>query len=409
MVVFGPNRTYTEVLYAGGKFNLINGTAPSAGGYLYTTNMDGSIYDKNFFRFDGDIYTIAPCYTSGGTYQVLVGGKFNTFNGVNYKKLIRLDGTTADIDTTFDTTTDYPDGAVRAIAVSGDDNIYIGGDFTHHGSFTTNYITKLSGGTNRVDTSWYSVSPNFNALVRAIVIQPDGKILVGGDFTTFSDTVNGTTTMGFIIRLNPNGTYDTTFNLGGGGFNLGVYTIALQPDGKILVGGDFSSYVDTSSTYYPNYICRLNTDGTYDTTFNSGGPGSSGTDAIVNSIVVDPLDRMLVGGAFTTYTDASSAYTANCIVRLKTDGTYDPSFDTTVGFGGGVVTTQVNSIVISYDKVFVGGDFDNYNGSQAHQVVRLNSDGSTDATYVSNLYQYDDGSSITQGYVNAVLYRRTYL
>jgi uncharacterized delta-60 repeat protein len=295
--------------------------------------------------------------------------------------------------------------------VSGDDNIYIGGDLTSYGAYTVNYFTKLSGGTNNVDNNWASASSGFNATVRTTVIQRDGKILVGGDFSTYHDNVNGTTFMNGIIRLNIDGTFDTTFNYGSPGFNSGaqVNTISLQPDGKILVGGIFNGYTDASTSNSPNYICRLNTDGTYDTTFNSGGPGSSGTDAAVNSITIDPLDRMLVGGIFTTYTDASSANTANRMVRLKTNGTYDPTFDTTVGFAGGVVTTRVNSIVISYDKVFVGGDFSSYNGSQAQQVVRLNFDGSKDATYVTNLYQYDDGSSITQGIVNVVLYRRTYL
>jgi uncharacterized delta-60 repeat protein len=404
MVVFGPNRTYTEALYAGGNFNRINGDTKT-GGFLYATKMDGSDYNKNFINFDRDVYAIAPYYTSGGTYQILVGGNFSNFYGVGYTYLIRLDGTTADIDTTFDTNTDYPDGIVRAIAVSSDNSIYIGGDFNNYGVYTVNHITKLSGGTNNVDTSWYSVSPTFNRAVRAIVVQPDGKILVGGDFTTFSDTVNGTTYMNYIIRLNPDGTYDTTFNYGGGGFDSLVRTITLQPDGKILVGGDFSTFYGAYGTVDMNYIIRLNPDGTYDTTFNYNGFGANN---IVNSIVVDPLDRILVGGAFTTYTNASIAYNANCIVRLKTDGTYDPTFDTTVGFGGGVVTTQVNSIVISYDKVFVGGDFNNYNGTQAQQVVRLNFDGTKDTTYVTNTYELDSGG-VTQGWVNAVLYRRTYL
>jgi hypothetical protein len=101
MVVFGPDRTFTEVLYAGGQFNLINGSAPSTGGYLYTTNMDGGIYDKNFFEFNKEVFAITPYYTSGGTpsytskgdYQILVGGDFTDFNSIAYNRLIRLDGT----------------------------------------------------------------------------------------------------------------------------------------------------------------------------------------------------------------------------------------------------------------------------------------------------------------------------
>ena len=68
----------------------------------------------------------------------------------------------------------------------------------------------------------------------------------------------------YFTRLNSNGDIDFSFNVGGYGFNNEVYAIAIQDDGKILVGGNFTAYSGVSK----NYIVRLNTDGTIDTTFN---------------------------------------------------------------------------------------------------------------------------------------------
>ena len=75
--------------------------------------------------------------------------------------------------------------------------------------------------------------PNANTLVRTIVVQPDGKILIGGDFTTVGGVARNR-----IARLNPDGTLDTAFNPNA---NSNIISIALQSDGKILVGGSFST------------------------------------------------------------------------------------------------------------------------------------------------------------------------
>ena len=79
--------------------------------------------------------------------------------------------------------------------------------------------------------------PNANGSVRVVVVQPDGKILIGGDFTTLSPNGGVAVTRNRIARLNPDGTLDTAFNPNA---NSIVYSIAVQADGKILVGGDFS-------------------------------------------------------------------------------------------------------------------------------------------------------------------------
>src|SRR6266446_6280639 len=80
--------------------------------------------------------------------------------------------------------------------------------------------------------------PNANGAVRVVVVQPDGKILIGGDFTTLSPNGGVAVTRNHIARLNPDGTLDTAFNPNA---NNTVYAIAVQADGKILVGGIFIS------------------------------------------------------------------------------------------------------------------------------------------------------------------------
>src|SRR5207248_4876919 len=109
--------------------------------------------------------------------------------------------------------------------------------------------------------------PNANGSVLAVVVQPDGKILLGGNFTTLSPNGGAAVTRNRIARLNPDGTLDTNFNPNA---NLDVNTIAVQADGKILVGGFFTSM--GGQTW--NHIARLNANGTLDTSFNPNANGA---------------------------------------------------------------------------------------------------------------------------------------
>ncbi len=96
--------------------------------------------------------------------------------------------------------------------------------------------------------------PNANGAVRVVVVQPDGKILIGGDFTTLSPNGGAAVTRNRIARLNPDGTLDTAFNPNA---NDTVYSIAVQADGKILVGGDFTTAsADRRATTSPGSMPR---------------------------------------------------------------------------------------------------------------------------------------------------------
>jgi uncharacterized delta-60 repeat protein len=272
-----------------------------------------------------------------------------------YKILSRL---------TFITGTGFEfNSTVNAITLQPDGKILVGGDFTTYNGVVQYRITRLnSDGT--LDTGFNS-GAGFNSTVNAITLQPDGKILVGGEFTTY----NGFT-RGRIARLKADGTRDTSFGVGvGTGFNTSaVLSIVLQPDGKILAAGGFSGYNGTSQ----NYITRLNSDGTLDTGFNSG-TGFGGPDPAARVITLQPDGKILVGGDFTTYNGVAQ----NRITRLNSDGTRDTGFDSGTGF-----SNPVRKIVLQPDgKILVGGVFSTYNGVTVNRIVRLNTDGTRDTGF----------------------------
>src|SRR5437016_7240447 len=96
--------------------------------------------------------------------------------------------------------------------------------------------------------------PNANFTVRVVVVQPDGKILIGGDFTALSPNGGAAVTRHHIARLNTDGTLDTAFDPNANGE---VASIAVQADGKILAGGEFTRIGGQTR----NHIARLQTDG----------------------------------------------------------------------------------------------------------------------------------------------------
>ena len=208
----------------------------------------------------------------------------------------------------------------------------------------------------------------FNAQVEKILIQPDGKILVGGAFSTY----NGTT-RNRIIRLNLDGSIDTTFNIGTG-FNFSVYAMALQSDGKIVVGGEFTSYDGlTGFTFAPvgfvsfNRIIRLNTNGSYDSTFNGF---TSAFNSNVRDIAIDSSGKIYVVGNFTTHDGVS----ANRIIRLNSDGSRDTAFN--VGTGFNAIALKIK--LFGSNAVFVAGGFTSYRGATWNRLVKLFTDGQAD-------------------------------
>ncbi len=275
---------------------------------------------------------------------------------------------------------------VNTIFVQSDGKILVGGGFTTYNGVTENNIIRLnSDGTK--DTS-YNTGTGYNGSISTIVQQADGKILVGGSFTTYNGVTENR-----IIRLNSDGSKDTTFNTGTG-FNNNVALIKLQADGKIVVGGYFTTYNGVTE----NKIIRLNSNGNKDTTFNTG----TGILGFVFSIEVQTNGKILIGGFFTDY----NGVIEHNIIRLNTNGSKDTTFATGTGFG-----SWVNTIKQQADgKILVGGDFSNYQGVTENKIIRLNTDGTKDATFnigtgfdqfVKIITQQTDGKILIGGIFNS--------
>ena len=217
------------------------------------TSLPNVVADPGFnigSGFSDPIFTLIYSITLQPDGKILVGGWFTEFNGTPANRLIRLnpDGSK---DISFDIGSGFV-GSVLHTTLQLDGKILVGGAFTSFNGTTQNRLIRLnSDGTK--DTS-FDIGSGFNNNVNSINLQTDGKILVGGQFTSF----NGTT-QNRLIRLNSDGTKDTSFDIGSG-FNNNVNSINLQTDGKILVGGQFTSFNGTTQ----NRLIRLNSDGSKD-------------------------------------------------------------------------------------------------------------------------------------------------
>jgi len=228
------------------------------------------------------------------------------------------------------------------------------------------------GGAGDVDLS-FDPGSGVNGPVTAMAVQPDGKVIIGGQFTVANGLVRTN-----LARLNPDGSGDPTFNPPA--LDYGVDALALQPDGKLLIGSK-TNYTEC----YPDFGCydfvlcsvtRLNGNGTADGTFTPATGYSDSYSGYIAALAVQPDGKVLVGGAFTSMAGTNH----NGIVRLKTNGTLDTSFNPGTGIGGYQVS--VGSIVLqSNGQVLIGGSFTSFNGTNRIAVARLNSNGSLDPAY----------------------------
>jgi uncharacterized delta-60 repeat protein len=195
--------------------------------------------------------------------------------------------------------------------------------------------------------------PNANDGVRVVVVQPDGKILLGGAFTTLAPNGAAPVTRNHIARLNADGTLDTAFNPNANG---PLYAIAVQPDGKILLGGLFTTLSPNGGgAVTRNRIARLNPDGTLDTAFDPNADG------IVESIAVQSNGQILAGGFFTTI----GGETRNFIARLDATTGLADSFNPNASAIVSEITLQADG------KILVGGSFTSIGGQPRNHIARL--------------------------------------
>ncbi len=278
--------------------------------------------------------------------KILMGGSFTHLGGQGRNNIARLNP-----DGSLDAAFNPGSGAsnqVFALALQSNGKIVIGGDFTAINNTSRNRIARLNA--NGSLDSTFSPGLGANGYVNSLAVLPDGKILMGGAFTQVGGQGRNN-----IARLNANGSLDAAFNPGANGQ---VSTLVLQPDGKILMGGSFTQ-VDGQTR---NRIARLNPDGSLDATFNPG-PGVDSQDAHVYSLALQANGRVLLAGYFTSVSDTQR----NRIARLNANGSLDATFDPGDGPSGNVFSLAVQAD----GRILMGGEFTQVDGQPHNRIARL--------------------------------------
>ncbi|BAU99781.1 Uncharacterized protein AUMI_112390 [Aurantimicrobium minutum] len=319
--------------------------------------------------------------------KIVAVGNFTQYNGINAPMIVRLNAD-GSIDQTLNVGTGFPTVSLslcpKGLALQPDGKIVVTGSFRSFNGNTSQGIVRLNSN-GSFDSSF--VSPfapfaawNTNPYGQRVSVLSDGSILVVGEFMVTGQTSPGTP-VGRIAKLSSTGTLDTTFNsnLGAGVPGSGdgtVVALEVQPDGKILVGGTFttlsSSIYTAASKPVPIGIARLNADGSPDTTFT---PQLTGAMKFVMDFSLSG-NQIFVAGFFTGVNSTPQGY----LIKLSSSGTLDSSFNSGgAGFAGGQRATGVT--VASDGSIYVAGSFTTYNGSAVKSMVRLSSTGTLDPNF----------------------------
>ena len=422
-------------ILVGGHFDSYQGQSVKGIVRLNSNGSRDTTFNQGQVGLDGwSVLSI----TIDNNNKILLGGNFNSYNGVELNDIVRLNND-GSIDNGFDVGTGFDDD-VFDIVIQSDGKILVGGRFKNYKEESARRIIRLNSNGSR-DTG-FSIGTGFNSYVYSISIQNDGRIITGGEFDLYQGDIGQNIEYGYeymfdqggavanrVLRLNNNGSRDNTFD-NGNGFSKPVYKLAIQNDGKIIVGGWFGSYrgaraskitrlnpdssIDTSfnvdvgyhnnvtdiviqnngkilvsvSSWFDSYnakFLRLNADGSLDTNFNSAITQG------VQKITVQNDGKIIIGGFF-----------SGNIARLNTDGSIDETFDIGTGFDEGVegLSTQEDG------KILVGGRFSSYQGVSANRIIRLNTDGTRDTSFNigtafnSTVYDFviqDDGKIVLVG------------
>lgn len=320
--------------------------------------------------------------------KIIIGGQFSAYNSIEKNRLVRINAD-GSMDESFNQVnlTSTGNAAVTALAIQPDGKILVGGnyeviDFDNNNEVLVDGIMRLNPDGTR-DTGFLQNATDLfcSNEIYSISVQSDGKIILAGDITfCFGDTLDNNEN---ILRLNADGSIDQSFNAvidetGLPGF-AEIYKTIIQPDGKILVSGYFNESNGVSSPY----LTRLNPDGSNDTSFNIG----TGFDDDVEDIALQPDGKILVVGQFDDFNGTGSSK----IVRLNADGSLDTSFN--IGAGpqntfspGSFSSADALGVSIQADgKIIVSGGFNAFDNVQVPQVARLNADGSLDVSFNNSL------------------------
>jgi uncharacterized delta-60 repeat protein len=308
--------------------------------------------------------------------KLVVAGGFTHFNGVPVGRILRLklDGS---LDETFKAGTGA-DARIFQVLPTGDGNLLLLGAFRSFNGVARAGAARLNPD-GSLDGSFAGVgaSNNDTSQVSATLVQADGKILIGGNFTDC-----GGRYLPGIARLNVDGTVDPGFDPGTGAEGA-VQTLSLTPEGKIYAAGLFgvANGVACSS------LARLMPGGALDSSFSARLTKLDGSSSDLMRVTSLADGKVLVLGHFRWSNGVSRDYTARLLEDGSTDTTFDPQyliqgFDAWSGktlTGTGTMPTCM--AVQSDGKILLGGNM-TWDGLSNGFIVRVDPTGQMDKTFV---------------------------
>lgn len=336
-------------VFVGGNFTSVHGSPRSC---IALLAADGNV-DASFNPSPGannEVLAVA-CQADG---KAVIGGLFSSVNRTSRNRIARLN-TDGSLDTSFDPG-QGPNSAVRVVRVQADGKILVGGEFTRLNGVARSCVARLNADGTVDATFDPGTGVGGYLFVNAMAIQNDGRILIGGDFSKYNGVARGS-----IARLHPDGSLDPSFDSGKGTtLDNPIMSIALQSDGKIMIAGSFYTYQGTRRVN----LARLNTDGSLDTTFNPGSGISGGPYNMILCIAVQTDDKILVAGAF----DNVNGVKRSNFVRLNPSGSLDTNFTTEVDSPVRYVATQTDG------KILIGGQFYQVDRVKRSRFARFNAE-----------------------------------
>lgn len=332
----------------GGSFLSVDGVAR----WRVARLRPGGALDEGFVPAPGAKYAVhALALRSDG--RVLIAGEFNAVNGTDRGHLARLEADGAlDPGFTPDAAVDLgiESGAndfVYAVLEQPDGKVVAGGRFTAVNRVACPRLARFEPD-GALDAG-FAVGAGPDAPVRALALQPDGRLLLGGEFGRVQGVLCPR-----VARLDANGAVDAEFRPGSGA-NDAVHALALATDGKVLLAGAFTQVQGVNR----GGIARLHADGSLDDTFDPGA-GANGT---VCALAVEPGGRILLGGAFT----AVDGVARSGVARLESNGALDTSFNAGCGANDRVVALGLQPD----GQVLIGGMFTEVDGVRRRGIARL--------------------------------------
>lgn len=303
--------------------------------------------------------------------KILIVGSFSTYNDISRNRIARVNSD-GSLDASFDPGTGA-NGTIRTVVFQPNGTTLIGGEFSHYNNVQVNFFTCLNpdGTINQFFNSGTGVS----GYVSSIALQSDGKVLIGGEFFSYNDVLSIR-----LARINSNGTIDSSFDVGEGPSN-GVDKIAIQANGRILIGGNFFLFDETERLG----LARLNGNGTLDTSFEPARGIASAFE-----IIILPDSKILIGGYLNAYGDVDRGY----IIKIDAFANIDETFN----FGTGANGVINSSYVYPDGRILIAGDFSLYNGQRKNSIAMLQPNGTIDASFGSN-------SGPTDGYFSTGIYK----